>query len=318
MPTASALSTIGGGASILTKEQFPDFLETNFQAVNKDLMQNPLEGLQLYKEEVTSLDHIKTTALVGFPMMQKNRSEEKVPFATSIQGFDNTYTPAEYRLGLRYGRRIRETAQYGLISESQRALMESAIDSFEYDAVIPFSTAFATTPRWLCADGMNLCDKVRPLEDKSGTWDNEDTAAALSQNALETMMINFQRTVNGRGLIRGLQMKKLVVPVWLARKAKELTGSEKSPEDSLNRINVFKGAVDVVVLSRLTSQTAWFGLIDTSSSNYQLKWVWGNSKGGQVETWTDGSNPDVTCQRIRAVWTNGCDSAKGIRGNAGA
>lgn len=317
MATASALSTIGGAAGILTKEQFPDFVETNFQKVNEDLMQNPLEGLKMYQEEVTALDHIKETALVGFPMMQKSRSEDKVPFAQPIQGFDSTFTPAEYRLGLRFGRRIRETGQYGLISKSQRALMESAIDSFEYDAVIPFSTAFSSTVNWLCADGMNLVDTSRPLEDKSGTWDNEESSAALSQNSLETMMINFRKTVNGRGLIRSLIMKNLIVPVNLERKAKELTGSDKAPEDSLNRINVFKNAVDVITLSRLSSTTAWFGTIDVNSTNYGLRWVWGNSKGGSVEHWQDGANPDVLCERIRAVWVTGCSQARGIRGSAG-
>lgn len=316
MATYSAVTPSYSSPGIISKENFPDFLETNFQKVNEDLMKMAVQGLKLYNEESTSLDHEKHTALVGLGTMPKSRDSEKLPLDVAIQGYDNTITPETYRLGLRIEDRLRETAQLGLISKIQKGLMQSSRDTIEYHAALPFNTTFGSTGPFTCADGLALVDTARNLENKAGTWQNEETAAALTQNSLETMDNNFAKVVNGRGLLRPLAMKYLIVPRNLRRKALELTQSDKRPEDNLNAKNIFNGAFDVIVWDYLTSTTAWFGTIDMDDTNYQLGWMWGAKPN--VKTWQDGSNADVTFQRVRMVFSTYCDRAHGIRGNAGA
>lgn len=313
--TASALTIYPPQPGVLTGEMFADFLETNFQKVNEDLMTQAIQGLDLYNVESTNLDHVKHTGLVGMGTVPKSRDSENVPVDTTIQSWDQTYTPEVFRLGFPYERRVAETAQYGLISKTQRALMQASRDTIEYHAADPFNNLTDGSFAFLCADGMGLFDTSRPREDKStGTYDNMETAAALTENSLETMDVSFAGTKNGRGLLRPLRMRRLVVPRSLRRKALELTKSDKAPEDSLNRINVFKGAVDVIVWDYLTSTTAWFGTVDKGDPTYQLYWVWGVQPS--VTTWEP--TPDVTAQRIRFVFTTGADIPRGLRANVGA
>lgn len=316
--TYSAVSASYSSPGIISKENFADFLETNFQKVNEDLMKQAVQGLQLYSEESTNLDHVKSTALVGLGTVPASRDAENLPVDTPIQGFDNTITPETFRLGLRIEERLRETAQYGLISKLQKGLMQAGRDTIEYHAALPFNTSFAASAGpFKCADGLGLFDDTaRPLENGAGTWTNVETAAALTQNSLELMDVNFAKTVNGRGLLRPLAMKYLVVPRNLRRKALELTQSDKRPEDNLNAKNIFNGSFDVIVWDYLTDTNGWFGTIDMSDVNYQLRWVWGAKPA--VKTWPDGQNTDVTIQRVRMVFATGCDRAHGLRGNAGA
>jgi len=312
----SAVSNSYSSPGILSKENFPDFLETNFQKVNEDLMKQAIQGLQLFNEESTNLDHVKSTALVGLGTVPVSRDADALPLDVAIQGYDNQVTPETFRLGLRIEDRLRETAQYVLISKLQKGLMQAGRDTIEYHAALPFNTTFGSSGPFKCADGLALIDTARNLENGAGTWTNEETAAALTQNSLETMDTNFAKVVNGRGLLRPLAMKYLIVPRNLRRKALELVQSDKRPEDSLNAKNIFRGAFDVIVWDYLTSATAFFGAIDFGSMDYQLRWVWGSKP--EVKTWADGSNVDVTYQRVRMVFATGCDRAHGIRGNAGA
>jgi hypothetical protein len=317
MATPSALTNAPGQPlGTLTKEAFSDFIETNFQEIHEDLAKSPVQGLALYNEESTNLDHVKETGLVGLGTMPRSRDSQKLPLDAPIQGFDLSTTPETFRLAVRIEDRLRETAQYGLITKLQRALSQAARDTIEYNAALPFNSTFGSTVPFLCADGLALVDTARNLENKSGTWTNQETGAALTQNSLETMDNNFAATVNGRGLLRPLAMKNLVVPRRLRRKALELTQSDKRPEDSLNAKNVFRGAFDVIVWDYLSSATAWFGTIDMNSTEYQLGWLWGAKQN--IKTWADGSNCDLFWHRIRMVFATKCYRAHGIRGNAGA
>lgn len=316
MPAPSALTNTYSSPGIITKENFADFLETNFSKVNEDLMTTKTVVSQIFPEETTNLDHVKHTSLVGLGTMPLSRDEQELPRDTPIQGFDNTITPETRRLSIWFPESMRETAQYGLMSKMQRMLMQSARDTEEYQGAIAFNSTFGSSVPFLAADGLALVDTSRNLENGSGTWTNQETAAALTQNSLETMDNNFAATVNGRGLRRPLRMAGLIVPRALRRKALELTQSDKRPEDNLNAGNIFKGAFDVIVWDHLTSSTAWFGYVDMKSSEYQLGRMWGAKPS--VLTQKHGTNPDVTLQRIRMKFADYVDRAHGIRGNAGA
>jgi hypothetical protein len=316
MATASSVTNTWSQVGIILPEQFADFLETNFGVIQDDMANIALQGLDMWNEKNTSLDHEKHTAFVGFGTVPKNRDSADLALGQVIQGYDNTYTPEGFRLGYRYEDKLRRTAQYNLISKIQRALIQAGRDTIELWAALPFNLAFSATVPFICADGMNLCDKLRPLEDASGTWDNEDTAAALDVDSIEDMDNNFAGTVNGRNLKRPLRMAEVIVPRALKRKALEITQSDKNPDDNLNAKNIFKGVYTVKVWDYLTSSTAWFGRVKPNENDYQLYWYWGLEP--EVKTWKDGQNIDVTIQRIKMDFTQGADRPHGLRGNAGA
>jgi len=315
MATASEATATAGSSGTINSKDFPDFLATNFQKVFSTLHDKVQSaGMRLYRVETDGgIDEPKFTSFVGFRTMPRSDDDSLVPWGSAIQGFDLTMQTKGYRLGYRYADRLRRVQNLPLITRIQRALITSSKDTIEEACVEPWNKAFSATVPFIAADGMNLCDTSRPLENGQGTWDNEDTSGALTQDTLEQMDINFADTTNGQGLNRGLVMARLVVPTELKRKAKELRDSDQAPEDALNSTNVYKGEFSVDVQARFTSATAWFGTCPVDD-DYGLIWMWGLRPS--VKAWT-GDDPDVTKQRIKMEFDRGATRVHGIRGNAG-
>jgi len=319
--TASAVVPSYSQPGVLMKENFRDLLNTQFEYVRKRSFAQPIQGLQFFNVESTSKDYIKTSYVTGMGLMQKNRDTDNIPYADPLQGFDNTYTPVDFRLGVRVESRLRETDQYGQISKIMESLMQASKDTVEYYAADAFNTGFGSGADWLCADGMYLFDSARPMEDKAaGTWSNLESASALTQASLATMRLNFRNHKNERGLIRPLVMKQLVVPAALEDTAAVLLGSTQKPGVFLNDDNPYKAnggryGMGITVWDYLSSETAWFGMTN-KDSNHELKWIWRIKPN--TKTFDAPGNPDVWCARVKMSFVTGCDRPTTLRGNAGA
>jgi phage major head subunit gpT-like protein len=305
---------------MLMKENFADLLNTQFEFVRKRDFSQPVQGLQFFKVESTSKDYVKHSYVTQLGLVPKNRDANGLPLAEPVQGFDNTYTPEDFRLAIRIEARLRETDQYVVISKQMDALMQSTKDTVEYYAADAFNTGFGTGASWLCADGMYLFDSARPMEDKGqGTWSNLETAAALTQGALATMRLNFRKHVNERGLKRPLVMKKLIVPAALEDTAAVILGSVQKPGVFLNDDNPYKQGgrygMSITVWDYLSSDTAWFGMTDKATEN-ELYWYWRVKPNTYSNVLSD--NPDVWQARVRMSFVTGCDRPHALRGNAGA
>lgn len=314
--TASALSTSYSMPGMLMKENFADLLNVQFKFVRQREFKTPIQGLQFFAVESTTKDYEKHSYVTGIGLMPKNRDADKLPFAEPIQGFNNTFTPEDFRLAIRIEKRLRETDQYGVIARQMNALTKSAKDTVEYYAADPFNTGFGTGASWLCADGMYLFDSARPMEDKSqGTWSNLETASALTQASLATMRVNFRKFVDERGLKKPLVMKSLIVPAALEDQAAVIMGSVQKPGVFLNDKNVYENKFDVKVWDFLSSDTAYFGMTSKDVS-HELFWYW----RVKPETYSNvlADNPDVWQARVRMSFVTGCDRPSTLRGNAGA
>jgi hypothetical protein len=319
--TASAVVPSYSMPGVLMKENFRDLLNTQFEYVRKRAFSQPIQGLDFFNVESTTKDYIKTSYVSGMGLMAKNRDVDAIPFAEPIQGFDNTYTPVDFRLGTRVEARLRETDQYGQISKIMESLMQASKDTVEYHAADAFNTGFGVGASFTCADGMYLFDSARPMEDKSvGTWSNLETGAALTQASLGQMRLNFRNHVNERGLKRPLVMKQLIVPAALEDTAAVILGSSQKPGVFLNDVNVYAAnggryGMSLTVWDYLSSDTAWFGMTN-KDSNHELKWIWRVKPN--TKTYDAPGNPDVWCARIRMSFVTGCDRPSTLRGNVGA
>jgi hypothetical protein len=306
---------------VLMKENFRDLLNTQFEYIRKREFAAPVQGLQFFNVENTSKDYLKTSYVTGMGLMVKSRDADEMPYSEPVQGFDNTYTPVDFRMGVRVEERLRETDQFGQISKIMNSLVQCSKDTTEYYAADAFNTGFGVGASWLCADGMYLFDSVRPMEDKAaGSWSNLETASALTQASLATMRLNFRNHVNERGLKRPLVMKTIIVPPALEDTAAVILGSVQKPGTQLNDDNPYKDmggryGMSLVVWDYLSSETAWFGMAKKDSS-HELKWIWRVKPS--AKTYDAPGNPDVWCARIRMSFVTGCDRPATIRGNAGA
>jgi len=314
--TASAKVPAYSAPGMLMKENFADLLNVQFKFIKTRDFQSPRQGLQFYNVEATSKDYEKHSYVTGVGLMPKNRDAAKLPFVEPVQGFNNTFTPEDYRLAIRIEKRLRETDQYGVIAKQMSALTQSATDTVEYYAADPFNTGFGVGASWLCADGMYLFDNARPMEDKAaGTWSNLETGAALTQASLANMRVNFRKHVNERGLIKPLVMKTLIVPPDLEDTADVIMKSLGKPGFLINDKNVYENRFDIKVWDYLTSATAWFGMAE-KNVGHELYWYW----RVKPETYSNvlADNPDVWQARVRMSFVTGCDRPATIRGNAGA
>lgn len=114
-----------------------------------------------------------------------------------------------------------------------------------------------------CFDGQYFFDTDHPVG--SGTFSNKGTkpfditslaGAQASYGAARTQMQNLR---NDEGEPLGISPNILLVPVALEDAAKFLMTADKIGDEP----NIYKGTAEVVVWSRLTSDTAWY-LLDTN------------------------------------------------------
>lgn len=319
--TASAVVPSYSMPGMLMKENFADLLNTQFEFVKTRDFKRPVQGLKFFTVQNTTKDYVKHSYVTRIGLVPKNRDSDALPVASPIQGFDNTYTPEDFRLAIRIEKRLRETDQYGVISRQMDSLTGAAKDTTEYYSADVFNTGFGTGASWLCADGMYLFDSARPMEDKgAGTWSNLETASALTQASLSTMRLNFRKHKDERGIIRPLVMKTLIVPSDLEDTAAVILGSAQKPGVFLNDDNPYKQqggryGMSIEVWDYLTSATAWFGMTD-KSGGHELYWYW----RVKPETYSNvlADNPDIWQARIRMSFVTGCDRPSTLRGNAGA
>ncbi len=317
MATASAKVPAYSSPGMLMKENFADLLNIQFKTIKQREFALPVQGLKFFQVETTTKDYEKHSYATGIGLMQKNRDADPLPLAEPVMGFNNTFTPDDFRLAIRIEKRLRETDQYGIIGKQINSLVQSSKDTVEYHAADAFNTGFGVGASWTCADGMYLFDDARPMEDKAqGTWSNLESASALTQASLATMRVNFRKHVNERGLKRPLVMKTLIVPALLEDQAATIMGSIQKPGVFLNDKNVYQNKFDVQVWDFLSSDTAWFGMTDAKNGANELFWYWRVKPETVSNVLAD--NPDVWQARIRMSFVTGCDRPAMLRGNAGA
>ncbi len=114
-------------------------------------------------------------------------------------------------------------------------------------------------------DGVALNVSNHPVRD--GTFSNVlTTPAALSQTSLEQMLIQVRQAVSNEGKKIRLKPRKLVVPPALQFQAEVLLKSVLRAGTSNNDMNPVRSmgllSEETAVISRLTSNTAWWVLTD--------------------------------------------------------
>ena len=316
MATASAVTNVFSAPGALMDENFADVLDARFAFVKQRAWETPIQGLKYWNVRDTDRSYEKHSYVTDVGTMPKSRDVDVMPLTEKIQGFDNTYTPETYRLAIRVEQRLRETDMFGVIDRMMSDLNQSAKDTIELYAALPFNTAFAATVEWICADGMNLIDKDRPSEDPTqANWDNEDTSSTLTADAVSTMRVDFAKHKNGRGRIRPIRMEKIVIPIDLESTAIEELGSALKPGSSLNNKNALtEYNLNYEVWNYLTSTAFWYGM-GPKDDLYELFWYWGvRPQTGDDET----GNPNVWGKYLRQVFVTGADKPSSLRGNQGA
>lgn len=162
-------------------------------------------------------------------------------------------------------------------------------------------------------DGVALVSASHPVI--GGTQSNVLTSAALSQTSLEQALIQVRQAQDSRGKRIRLTPKKLVIHPSNMLTAEVLLKSVLRTGTNNNDINPVKTTTslsDAVVISRMTSPTAWFLQTDARDG---LKVLWRRKleKAMEGDFETDSVRYKST-MRFGSGWTDW----RSMYGNAGA
>jgi len=297
------------------QDNFADVLDSRFAFIQRRKWGVPIQGLKYWQQRNTSRAYEMHGYASAGGIVPKARDVDPIPQMHVIPGFNNTYTPEEFKLGIRIGERLRETDQYSVVDRHMSDLLQAGTDTIELYAALPFNTTFDSVVEWTCADGMNLVDSARPAEGPGvASWSNLETSAALSPESIATMRLNFRKNVNEWGRKRPLKMETLVVGADLEDTAEVALTTPKKVGTDLNDNSVFaQRKLKLEVWDYLTSTTGWFGF-GAKNDLHELYWYWGVRPG--VKPY-DCGNPDVRAYRMRMVFVTGADRPMNVRGNDG-
>lgn len=197
-------------------------------------------------------------------------------------------------------------------STMSKHLAQSMTETLETVTANHLNRAF--TAGYNGGDGVPLVSASHPVI--GGVQSNVLTAAALSQTSLEQSLIQIRQAQDSRGKRIRVTPKKLIVHPSNMLQAEVLLKSVLRAGTNNNDLNPIKSSSSLmdsaVVLSRLTSPTAWFVQTDVRDG---LKVLWRRKieKGMEGDFETDSVRYKST-MRFGSGWTDW----RQVWGNAGA
>lgn len=181
-----------------------------------------------------------------------------------------------------------------------RHLAQSLIETKETVLANHLNRAFNAS--YVGGDQVSLSNAAHPI--LGSTFSNVlATPAALSQTSLEQILIQLRSAVDNTGKRIKLDAKQLIVPPSLMLQAEVLLKSALRTGTANNDINPLKGKLaDTTVVSRLTSNTAWWLQTDASEGlKFLTRRAMEKSMEGDFET--DSMRYKAT-ERFGSGWTD--------------
>lgn len=317
MASASATPTTYAQPGTITRDGAgSSHLDKEVDAMIATLNNVPVQGEQFFRIVNNARTDVYKEANYGsaLELAHKNEDTDELPYFTPAKCFDNEFTIVNYRSAIRASQSMMEDELFGKLSKMAGGLSLSARRLQEFAYADPFNNAFENQ---IGADGMYMCDEDHPNENRAtGTWDNLQTAAALSHATYSTARLAMRKRTNERGRRSPIFPGKLIVSADNEEVAKKILRSEKVNDNALNNINVWKDDAMVVVWDYLTSTTAWFLQGKVPRSNWGTVYV--NKYAPKVSP-----NPAKTANIVfdhflRMRFAIGIMTCREIEGNAGA
>lgn len=219
------------------------------------------EWSMIFDEEMSTLAFDEEVGVVGTGLAQVKPEGDAIRYDSMIQGFTQRYNHVVYGLGFIITREMYEDNQYAEIGMRRaKALAFSMRQTKETVGANIFNRS--TDTAYAFADGKPLISKDRPNV-SGGVWRNTlDTAADLSEAALEQALIDIGDFRNDRGLHIAVRAKDLIIPQALQFEAARILKSTYRVGTDFNDINAMKAmnviSTDAVINHYFTDPDAWY------------------------------------------------------------
>ena len=292
---------------------------SDFRAIVEPILNQHFEGVydqradeykKLFKEETgIARAYHEEPMLYGMGSAPELPDSSPVTYDSGGQLFVKRYQYAVYGLAFALTKVLVEDGDHIRIGSTfSKHLAQSMTETLETIHANHLNRAF--NGAYTGGDGSALCVNNHATAPAVAAGDPSAsnllaTSAALSQTSLEQMVIQIRQAADPRGKKIRLTPKKLVVAPGNMLQAEVLLKSVLRAGTNNNDLNPVKSLgllSDVVVLSRLTSATAWFVQTDAAEG---LKTLWRRKieKSMEGDFETDSVRYKST-MRLGSGWTD--------------
>lgn len=192
----------------------------------------------------------------------------QVEYQSVLGDYEIEYVHEEYASGFQVERKLFDDMQYGGIFSAASEMGTAFARKREKDMASVFNNAFSSS--YLGYDSKALCANDHPRSKFDSTAVDNLAALELNSTNLETAIVAHQALGDDLGEEITIMPNLLIVPRALRKTALEITGSELTPENANNAMNVHMG-MQTLVWPYLTDANAWF-IVDTTMATRYLKW----------------------------------------------
>ena len=251
---------------MISTGDFAKALWPGLQSVfNDTYAEHGLEFNEIFDKVTSNKAYEERLGFSGLGLAKRKAEGAPVQYDTMQQGFTQRTTNVVYALGFIITKEARDDNQYAQIGAARsKALARSMRQTKEILAANILNRAFNSS--YTGADGKELCaaDHVT----KNGlVYKNElETAADLSEAALEQMCIDIADATDERGLKIAIKPRKLVIPRSLVFEAERILKSVLRNDTDTNAINALRSKNVIpegyTMNHFLTDQDAFFMLTD--------------------------------------------------------
>lgn len=261
---------------------------SDFRSIVEPILNQSFDGVynqradeykQIFKEETgIARAYHEEPMLYGMQSAPEMPDSNPVTYDAGGQLFTKRYTYSVYGLAFALTKVLVEDGDHIRIGSTfSKHLAQSMTETLETVNANHLNRAF--TSGYTGGDGVILCsnahtDAAGAAAGAASRSNLLATSAALSQTSLEQMLIQIRQAEDPRSKKIRLTPKKLIVAPGNMLQAEVLLKSVLRAGTANNDLNPVKSMgmlSDVVVLSRLTSSTAWFVQTDAAEG---LKVLW--------------------------------------------
>jgi len=252
-------------AGVITSGNFPKALQEGIKGwYERAYDEFSPEFPEIFEMDDSAKQYEEFVGVSGFGLAPVKPEGQGVTYDDMEQNFVSRFVHKVYGKGFIVTEEALEDNLYNLFRDRARELAFAMRQTKETVAANILNRAFDSSyTMGSDHDGKELLATDHPAGPYGGTYQNElSTAADLSEDSLEDLIILIHKATNPRGLKIRLMPQKLIVPPDLVFVAERILKSPQQPGTANNDINAIqKGNYlpqGFVVNHYLTDADAWF------------------------------------------------------------
>jgi hypothetical protein len=297
----------------VTRSTFPALLWPGIQAIfGQNYEKLDKEYSRIFDVRKSTKAYEKVTETTGLGLAAVKSEGGSILYDAPSPGATSIFTHVTYGLGYIITREAEEDNQYQEVAEANAASLPwSMLTTKEIVHANILNRGFSGS--YVGGDGQPLFSDSHPTA--GGVFDNNLTAADLSEAALEDALSTVAAATNSAGLPIALRAVRLIVGPGQIFNATRILESDSRVGTANNDVNAIKtlGLVPEIVINHyLTDTDAWF--LQTNAPNGLISY---QRRALEMQ---DDSDFDTENHKHKATerYSAGWGDPRGIFGNPGA